>query len=73
MCPGDREVSNLGIGERIARLRDAKGVDRHELANSIGISDKYLGMIERGVAVPSIKLLVIIAGYFDVTLEDLII
>jgi transcriptional regulator with XRE-family HTH domain len=46
------------LGERIQRLRQAKGYTQDELATRCGITQKYLSDLERGEKAPSWETLV---------------
>lgn len=50
------------IGGRIRELRRKAGLSQDDLAERAGISSKYLGEVERGVANVSIQVLESIAG-----------
>ena len=61
----------IGIGNRIAQLRKARGLTVNRLANKAGISQSYLREIELGhYDNPSIDVLDAICGALDISLQD---
>jgi XRE family aerobic/anaerobic benzoate catabolism transcriptional regulator len=62
---------NSLFGQRIRRLRDAKGQTQQALAESADISLKNFGEIERGRGNPSLKQLQGIATALGVSLSEL--
>jgi transcriptional regulator with XRE-family HTH domain len=59
------------FGERIRRLREAKGLSQEELAFRASMHRTYLGGIERGERNPSLKNISAIAEALDVSLSEL--
>jgi len=59
-------------GEAIVGLRDQRGLDRRELAESAGISYSYLSAIESGQKLPSPKLEAAIAAALGVPSTELL-
>jgi len=59
------------FGERVRRLRQAKGLSQEELAFRAGVHRTYLGSIERGERNPALKNIAAIAGALGVTLSEL--
>lgn len=53
------------IGARMQALRKAKGLTQEELAEEVGISDKYLSSIECGQENPTLDTLLKLAGALD--------
>jgi PAS domain S-box-containing protein len=45
------------FGERLRALRRGMGLTQHELAGRAGLSDRFLGRLERGLAAPSLRCL----------------
>lgn len=62
------------IGRRIKRIRVERGLTQKELASKVGIDFTYIGKIERGEQLPSLKILLKIADAlslpFGCFLED---
>lgn len=59
-------------GKRIKDLRCQSGLSQSALADAIGIHVKTIGKAERGVCGLSIDNLILIAEYFQVTIDYLI-
>ena len=49
------------IGRRVKRIRAERGLTQKELASKVGIDFTYIGKIERGEQLPSLKILLKIA------------
>ncbi len=60
------------VGERIRRLRDAKGLSLRELARAAGVSAPMLSQVERGETSPTLSVATKIAGGLDLTLSRLL-
>lgn len=60
------------IGKNIMRLRKMANMTQLELAEKLNYSDKSVSKWEQGNGVPDIRILVQIAGVFNVTVDDLI-
>ena len=55
-----------------ARLRALRGrTDRKALGELVGLSKNIIGMYERGEKEPTLPVLLKLAEFFDVTLDDL--
>lgn len=59
------------IGVKIAKLRKDNNMTQEELAGMIGVSSQSVSKWETGVTMPDIMLLPIIAGVFEITLDEL--
>lgn len=59
------------IGNNIKRLRRKKEIKQDVLAASLHLRRQTLSSYERGVTLPNIFVLIRIADYFDVTLDEL--
>jgi transcriptional regulator with XRE-family HTH domain len=61
---------NTSLGRRLKRLRKEKGLTQKELASRVpgGIDYTYIGKIERGEQLPSLKILSAISDVLDVPL-----
>ena len=64
---------NKDIGKRIFNRRKEMGMSRKQLKESVGISEVYLGMIERGERGTSIAHMVKIAKALEVSMDYLIL
>ena len=59
------------FGEKLRRLRIARGVTQKDMAASIGVSSAYLSALEHGRrGVPSWTMIQKIIGYFNVIWDD---
>ncbi len=59
------------VGEKIASLRRGKSMTQEELAANLGVSAQSVSKWENSVTMPDILLLPVIAGIFDVTVDEL--
>lgn len=59
------------INEQIAELRKKKGVTQEELANAVGVTNQAVSKWESAQCCPDIQLLPLLAGYFGVSIDDL--
>ena len=57
------------IYNRIALLREERGISRKELAEIIGVNFQTVGYLERGEYNPSLDLAFKISEYFDLPVE----
>ena len=60
------------IGKYIRKARTAKGMRQEDLAEIIGLSPVYVGMLERGEKTASLETLVNIANALDVSSDMLL-
>jgi transcriptional regulator with XRE-family HTH domain len=60
------------LGERVRRLREAKGLSLRELARATGVSAPMLSQVERGETSPTLAVASKIAGGLDLTLSRLL-
>ena len=60
------------IGKRIREERTGAGLTQLLLSEKIGISDTYLGAVERGEKIPSIETLFKIANALNITIDYLL-
>lgn len=58
------------FAERLAKLREAKGVSAREMSLSIGQSANYINKIENQKAYPSMEAFFFICEYLDVSPQD---
>ncbi len=61
------------FAQNLKHLRKQKGVNQDELAEVLGVKRPTIGNWETGSREPNINMLVRIAGYFNVTLDELVI
>lgn len=62
---------NITIGNKIKKLRKAKGITQETLAKNIGISFQAVSKWENNIAFPDIMLIPILANYFGVSIDEL--
>lgn len=67
-----KEIDNKAIGQRIRNEREKLGLSREEFAEIIGLSDYYVGQLERGERQMSLPVLVKIAACLHISLDYLI-
>lgn len=66
------ESPEARIGERVHRLRRAKGLTRTELGERLGVSRQRVGNWERGLNTPALGMLLGLARELGVTVDELI-
>jgi transcriptional regulator with XRE-family HTH domain len=62
-------VDLVALGQKLATLRERRGMSASSLAEKIGISRGYLSRLENGWQVPSIVVLDAIGQFFEVGLD----
>lgn len=62
----------LKLSENLKQVRREKGITQEQLANTLGVSFQSVSRWETGTAYPDIELLPVIAGYFGITVDELI-
>ena len=60
------------IGSFLKELRKEKGITQEEFAESLNVSGRTVSRWETGVNMPDISLLVDIAGFFNVSIPEII-
>ena len=63
---------NVKIGENIKRLRKERDMTQEQLAAALEVSFQAVSRWELGTTYPDIGLLPVIAGYFDVSVDELL-
>jgi transcriptional regulator with XRE-family HTH domain len=66
------KIDNRTVGQRIREEREKLGLSREEFAEIIGLSDYYVGQLERGERQMSLPVLVKIANCLHISLDYLI-
>lgn len=61
----------IEIGKRIAKLRREMGLSQEKLSEKIGISEKHLSKLERGLFRPSSETFFLIGQVFSVSTDYL--
>ncbi|MDI3534510.1 MAG: hypothetical protein PWQ82_875 [Thermosediminibacterales bacterium] len=67
------EINNKAIGQRIREERKKLGLSREEFAEIVGLSDYYVGQLERGERRMSLPVSVKVASCLHVSLDYLIL
>ena len=62
----------LRIGENIKRLRKAKDITQEDFAAMLGVSSQSVSRWEKGICYPDMELLPALAGYFKVSVDELL-
>lgn len=60
------------FGNMLKKLRLAKNLTQEQLANVIEIAPSSIAMYERGTRTPSLKMLVRLSQYFNVSINELL-
>lgn len=60
------------VATNLTELRKINNLTQQEFADAIGFSDKSISKWERGLAVPTVDILIKIADYYGITVNDLI-
>ena len=58
---------------RLEEIRKERGIKQEELAAALEVSRQTIGSLENGRYNPSITLAFKLAGYFDMSIEDIFI
>ena len=61
----------MSIGEKIKELRQKKGVSQYEMAEDLFMAQSSIGAWETNRNEPTIFNAILLADYFDVTLDEL--
>ncbi|MDI3481125.1 MAG: hypothetical protein PWQ97_780 [Tepidanaerobacteraceae bacterium] len=67
-----REIDSRAIGQRIRNEREKMGLTREEFAEIVGLSDYYVGQLERGERQMSLPVMVRVTNCLHVSLDYLI-
>ena len=62
----------ITLGENIRKKRTEQGITQEQLAEALEVSPQAVSRWENQAAYPDIELLPIIAGYFDVSVDELL-
>jgi DNA-binding XRE family transcriptional regulator len=62
-------MSSVKIYNRVALLREARGLSRKELAEHLGINYQTVGYLERGEYNPSLELALKMSRFFGLSVE----
>jgi DNA-binding XRE family transcriptional regulator len=70
---GRKPADEAPIPNRIARLREAAGLSRIELADRVGVNPQTIGYLERGEYNPSLVLAFRLADVFGLAVEEVFV
>lgn len=68
----DYSFDSGSLGKRIKELREAKGITQEQLAEILSIGTNMVSCYERGVHVPSNKIIALMCEYFSVSSDYLL-
>jgi len=68
----DIKIDNKAIGQRIRDERENLGLSREEFAEMVGLSDYYIGQLERGERQMSLPVLVRVSNCLHISLDYLV-
>jgi transcriptional regulator with XRE-family HTH domain len=60
------------LGARLRARREARGYTQAELADKVGVSPNYFGVLERGLKLPTLDTLILIAEALEVSPAELL-
>ena len=63
----------MTLGERITKLRNAKGISQDTLALALGVSRQSVSKWETDASVPELDKLIKISEYFEISLDELVL
>lgn len=70
--PKEEKPDAIKIGFRIQQARNERGMTQEQLASQVGRNTNYIGNLENGRSCPSVKLLILLAKAFDVSVDSLL-
>lgn len=65
-------LDQKGIGKRIKIAREKKRLTQEQLAEMVNLSPMHVSVIERGVKLPKLETLILIANALDVSADTLL-
>lgn len=63
---------NISIGENIKKMRNQKGVTQERLAEGLGVTPQAISRWESGAGYPAIEYLPDLAGFFGISVDELL-
>lgn len=63
---------NGDVDLRLKELRESRSLSQRELGDELGLSKSSIGNYEKGYRQPDMETLILLADYFDVTVDYLI-
>lgn len=67
----DKVVNKILFGKRLKDAREKLKLTQFELAELVGISQNFLGDIERGIKLPSIETLIKLSNTLKISLDSM--
>jgi transcriptional regulator with XRE-family HTH domain len=68
----ERTTVGVRLGARIRARREALGWSQAKLAEVVELTPNYIGILERGEALPTVQTLLILGGALDASPTDLL-
>ena len=62
----------MSFCENLKNLRKSSKIDQYKLAEALSVSSKTVSHWETGYTEPSISQLILLADFFDVSLDELV-
>ena len=72
MPAGEKRKEKRAFGEKLRALRNKRALSQKDLSTETGLSQSWLSRIEKGEARPTRDVLVRLAHFFGVSLEELV-
>lgn len=69
---GGKVINQKKIGSFLKELRKEKGITQEQLSEYLGVTNRTVSRWENGVNMPDFDLIIEMANYFDVTIEELL-
>lgn len=66
------QVDYKAFGKRVCFYRHFSGATQAKLAEAIGVTEQFIGAIERGVSIPSLQTLISLSYALNVSPNDLL-
>lgn len=60
------------VGRKLQKIRKRQGLTQEQLAERTDLSATYIGMIERGIRIPSLDTFILILDELGVTADDVL-
>lgn len=66
-------MSLAGLGTRLRRAREGLPASQEDAALILGVSERQVRRLEKGICVPSIEQLAKLALFYEVTIDSLVL
>ena len=67
----NKVIDRRAFGKRIKIARESMGLTQFQLAEKIDVSQNFLGDIERGIKLPSLSKLILLANTLKISLDSM--